>query len=262
MGRPSVRDIKAIGFDLFNTLITVSPECVTEAMVRLTDELQRGGLELDLNSFRQAHREAAVRFFKEARSDGRETHNRYWISSALETLGYSVNPFDPLVEKGIEAYFSSFLEYSNLIPGTIEMLDSLRDRYRLGLLSNFTHPPAADLLLKRLGLPRFFESIVISGQVGFCKPHPKVFEIFLMEMGVEGSEVLFIGDDPEADIMGAAAAGLRPVWTTYVRDNNLPHAVSAAVSSYEDPDESVARISSWEDLFSILSRGGGKGPDG
>lgn len=254
-------NIRAVGFDLFNTLITVSPECVTEAMARLTDALRRGGLELEFNSFRQAHREAAVRFFKEARSDGRETHNRYWIASALETLGYSFNPFDPLIEKGIDAYFSSFLEYSNVIPGTLEMLDSLRSRYRLGLLSNFTHPPAADLLLERLGLPRFFDSIVISGQVGYCKPHPKVFEIFLTDMGHEPGEVLFIGDDPEADIMGAAGAGLRPVWTTYVRDNNLPHAVSAAVSSYADPDESVERISSWDDLFSILDRGGDLGPD-
>lgn len=246
--------IKAVGFDLFNTLITVSPECVSEAMVRLAGTLRKGGIEVEDDSFRKAHRSAAVRFFKEARVDGRETHNRFWISAALEEFGYGVHPDDPLIAEGVDAYFSSFFEYSRLIPGTLEMLDRLKGSYRLGLLSNFTHAPAAEVLLERLGLPQYFDKVVISGQVGYCKPHPYVFEMLLKGLGLEGKELFFVGDDPEADVMGARNAGLIPVWTTYVRDNNLPHAVSVASGPQSDPGEDVPRISGWDGLFALLGR--------
>jgi putative hydrolase of the HAD superfamily len=249
-----MKNIKAVGFDLFNTLITVSPECVTEAMVRLTDTLRGGGIDIEFESFRRAHRSAAVHFFREAKAEGRETHNRFWISRALTEFGCTLEPDDPLISRGVDAYFSSFFEYSRLIPGTIEMLKSLRGSYRLGLLSNFTHAPAADALLEQLGLPGFFDHVVISGRVGYCKPDRRVFSLFLEGMGVEGDEVAFVGDDPDADVKGAADAGLKPVWTTYVMDNNLPHAVSVVAGSQEDPGNDFPRISCWEDLFSLLGK--------
>jgi len=250
----TMNDIKAVGFDLFNTLITVSPECVTEAMVRLTDTLRAEGIELEFESFRKAHRSAAVHFFKEAKAEGRETHNRFWISRALSEFGCTVAPDDPLIGRGVDAYFSSFFEYSRLIPGTKEMLKSLKGSYRLGLLSNFTHAPAADILLERLGLPGFFDHVVISGRVGYCKPDRRVFDLFLEGMGVKADEVVFVGDDPDADVKGASNAGLKPVWTTYVTDNNLPHVVSVAAGPQGDPGKEFPRISSWDDLFALLGK--------
>ncbi|MEE9613215.1 MAG: hypothetical protein V3W19_18300, partial [Desulfatiglandales bacterium] len=79
--------IKAIGFDLFNTLITAEPQALDEAVKRTTRSLRQGGLALEHEAFIPAYRDAAMRFIKETRLDGRETHNRFWISAALETLG-------------------------------------------------------------------------------------------------------------------------------------------------------------------------------
>jgi hypothetical protein len=58
--------IKAIGFDLFNTLIMAGPGAVGEALTRLTDNLRAGGLDIDPERFQTVYREAAVRFIKEA----------------------------------------------------------------------------------------------------------------------------------------------------------------------------------------------------
>lgn len=244
--------IEAIGFDLFNTLITVERECLGQAMGRLIHSLGESGFDIEEQAFKLAHKESAIRFFGEARKDGRETHNRFWISSALEALGYEVPPDDPRITAAVEAYFSSFYDYGRLIPGTLEMLSTLRGQYRLGLLSNFTHAPAALRLLDQLDLAPFFSTVVISGDVGYRKPHPLVFDRLLEGLGVERDRVVFVGDDPEPDIQGAAQAGLQPIWTTYVRDHHPSPGVGTVSLPDTEVKADVPRISNWDDLFSLL----------
>ena len=131
--------IKAIGFDLFNTLITADPGALGEAMQRLTGSLEESGFKLEPDPFRKAYREAAIRFVTESKASGKETHNRFWISAALTSLGQNVAPDDAAISRAVEAYFSTFFDYCRLIPKTVEMLEQLQGSYRLGLLSNFTH---------------------------------------------------------------------------------------------------------------------------
>jgi putative hydrolase of the HAD superfamily len=243
--------IKAIGFDLFNTLITADSQALIDAMSRLTQSLQQSGLALELDAFKKAHRDAAVRFIKETRQHGKETHNRFWISAALETQGHNVLPDDPIIAKAVDAYFSAFPEHIQLIPGTSEMLGTLKGRYRLGLLSNFTHAPAARAVIDSVGLTPFFDVLIISGEIGYCKPHPSVFRQLIEQLGVKKGQILFVGDDPLPDITGASQAGLQPVWMTYVRDKNIP--LSPSTSSDEEMvDDNVPVISTWQDLLDLL----------
>ncbi len=69
--------IKAIGFDLFNTLITIEPSALEEAVERLIFSLTMSGISVEEDSFKKTHREAALRFITQTRRDGRETHNRF-----------------------------------------------------------------------------------------------------------------------------------------------------------------------------------------
>ena len=103
-----------------------------------------------------------------------------------------------------------------------------------------------------LDLEPFFEVVLISGDLGYRKPHLSVFEALVHHLGLEKEEIAFVGDDPEADVAGALGAGLQPVWTTYVRDNNITPAPGVVVTGEKDPDLEVPRISDWEDLLSIL----------
>ena len=243
--------IKAIVFDLFNTLITADSQALSEAMSRLTQNLQQSGLALELDAFKKAHRDAALRFIKETRQHGKETHNRFWISAALESQGHNLPPDDPIIAKAVDAYFSAFPEHIQLIPGTREMLGALKGRYRLGLLSNFTHAPAAKAVIDSVGLTPFFDVLIISGEIGYCKPHPLVFRRLIEQLGVMKNEILFVGDDPVPDITGSLQAGLQPVWMTYARDKNIPLSPSAS-SDAEMVDGNVPVISTWQDLLDLL----------
>ncbi len=244
--------IKAIGFDLFNTLITAEPQALDEAVNRLTHSLRQGGLALEHEAFIPAYRDAAMRFIKDTRLDGRETHNRFWISAALETLGYDVPPDDPSVARAVDAYFSVFLPHCHLIPGTSEMLGALKGQYRLGLLSNFTHAPAAMEIIEGMGLTPFFDVVLVSGEMGYRKPHPLVFRRLIDRLGVEKNEALFVGDDLEADITGARRAGLRPIWMTYARDKKMPLVPGITSEPAEEADSKVPRISHWKELTALL----------
>ena len=244
--------IKAVGFDLFNTLITVEPHAFDHAVNILSASLQEEGLAVEPEAFRTAHREAAIHHISETRRDGRETHNRFWISTALNHLGWAVEPDDPRIARAIEVYFSAFIEFCHLIPGSEEMLGALKARYPLGLLSNFTHPPAAQAILDGLGLTSFFDVVLISGEVGYRKPHASVFRLLVEKLGVAPEELLYVGDDPEPDIDGARSAGVQPVWSTYVRDRRLPLAPGVAAQQLDSPQCAAPRISSWEDLLRLL----------
>jgi putative hydrolase of the HAD superfamily len=244
--------VRAIGFDLFNTLITVAPHTLDEAMSRLTQYLRRHDIPIEETSFRKAYREAALHFLELTRRDGRETHNRFWISAALKSQGQDVPPEDRRIAAGVEAYFSAFYKDCRFVSGTLDMLQRLRDRYTLGLLSNFTHAPAAREILDRMGLTPFFAAVIISGAVGYRKPHPRIFQELIERLGEERRRILFVGDDPEADVFGAVQAGIQPVWMTYVRDHRIPVAQGMHTSDAVVTEDPVLRISTWADLLHLL----------
>jgi putative hydrolase of the HAD superfamily len=246
--------IKAIGFDLFNTLIHVEPNTLSEANKRLISSLRQSGFVLADEPFQKAHLQAALRFVEQSKRDGKETHNRFWISAALEELGYAVSPDDARITRAVDAYFSAFFDSCRLIPGTLEMLETLKGPYRLGMLSNFTHAPAGKAIIDLMGLSPHFEVILISGDLGYRKPHPLVFRRLIEELQVDKAEILYVGDDPEPDIYGALQAGLQPVWSTYVRDHNIPRGSGVLSKGNETPGGDVPRFSTWLDFLSMLSK--------
>ncbi len=95
----------------------------------------------------------------------------------------------------------------DLYPETREVLSALRGRFRLGVISNFDSRLRE--ILPQLGIAEFFEELIISSEIGAEKPSPHIFAEALRRFGIQPAEALHVGDEPEADWRGAAAAGLR-----------------------------------------------------
>ncbi len=247
-----MKGIKAIGFDLFNTLIYANPHTLDESLTRLFSSLLQDDINLDSEIFKSAHEKAAAEHIKQARESGKETHNRFWISTALHKCGYFIDPNDPIIARAVEEYFSTFPINCNLIPGTLEMLGLLRNHYHLGLLSNFTHGSAALNIIDTLKLRPFFKTILISGDLGWRKPHPNVFKALKEKMGFRGEEMIYIGDDPEPDIIGAKNAGMNPVWMTFIRDNPINTSPRLLPASSVQNDHDVPSVSSWKEFIDLL----------
>ncbi len=92
----------------------------------------------------------------------------------------------------------------------IPVLERLTQRYRLGIVSNFTGnlQPCLD----ELGLARLFAAVSDSGVVGWAKPDPRIFEHTLAALGAPANRAWMVGDNFEADIRAAAALGMRTCW--------------------------------------------------
>jgi len=247
-----MHQVTAIGFDLFDTLITVERLGLHEALGRLVGSLQGQGLAVQQESFVPVYREASRRFVEDARSHGRETHNRFWISAALHQVGYPLSPDDRRIALAVDAYFSAFLDYAALLPDTQNMLMALKGRYRLGLLSNFTHAPAAKAILDRLGVTPFLEVTVISGEIGYRKPHAQAFDVLSERFGVPRDRIAFVGDDLDNDVHGARQAGLLPIWTTCARAHKSAQTTASTLWSGAVADPTVPTVASWGELLTLL----------
>lgn len=84
--------------------------------------------------------------------------------------------------------------------------EALKSRgLQLGVISNWDE--RLRVLLRRLGLDRWFDTIVVSCEVGFPKPSPVIFERAARNLGVPPVSMLHVGDSPEMDYLGARSAG-------------------------------------------------------
>ena len=242
-----MRGVKAVAFDLFNTLITVDMPSRWSSIDRMLDSLREQGVGAHADDFMPVYRDVVRAFVSEAERLGKETHNSVWVSTALQRLGIEMPPEDPRVEGAVEAYFSAFVDNALELPGTAEMLSALKSHYRLGVVSNLTHGPAAHQILDHLDLAPYFEVILVSGDLGYRKPHPRVFQSLVEALDLPPSSIAFVGDDPRTDVQGSFDAGMRPVQTVYAQ-----RLKDAAALKTPPSELSVPTIACWQDLLTIL----------
>jgi HAD superfamily hydrolase (TIGR01549 family) len=101
-----------------------------------------------------------------------------------------------------------------LFPDVIPTLQWLRDRgVRLAAVTNRGYSgPRFHEEMRDLGLTELFEATVISCDVGYMKPHPRIFHDALERLGVEAEETAMVGDSLRADVEGAKMLGVTAVW--------------------------------------------------
>jgi putative hydrolase of the HAD superfamily len=245
---------KGIAFDLFGTLVLQEQFSFDQCLDALYHNLVSSGLVLQREPFIQTYREVNRQLMAQAMAEGRETHNRRWIAGALQALGHAITEDDPRIEQAVDAYFTPFIRSCQLIPETSEMLQAIAGRYQLAVLSNFTHPPAVDHILMRLGISRFFKAILVSGRIGRRKPHPVVFATLTQALELTAAEIMFVGDELEADIVGAGKAGMQTVWMTYRQRLERPSPLGQFLGWSESADNAQPDyvVSTWSELLALL----------
>ncbi|MEM9051371.1 MAG: YjjG family noncanonical pyrimidine nucleotidase [Bacteroidota bacterium] len=106
-----------------------------------------------------------------------------------------------------------------LLPNTIEILDYLKGKYQLHIITN-GFEEVQHVKLEKSGLSPYFDKVITSEQVGARKPDPTVFHYALESSNCGTSDSLMIGDDLGADIIGAREVGMDQV---YFNPNKIEH---------------------------------------
>ncbi len=98
-----------------------------------------------------------------------------------------------------------------LVPGTMELLEYLKPKYHLHLITN-GFQEIQHIKLEGSGMEPFFETLTVSEEVGVKKPNPEIFQYALRKAGATPEESLMIGDEMAVDIDGARAAGIDQIF--------------------------------------------------
>ena len=88
----------------------------------------------------------------------------------------------------------------------------LQSAHRMAVVSNFDHGPTVEAALADFGIRDRFEVVVISADVGWRKPHPEIFREVLRRMGTAPEHAVFVGDTPDADVVGPHGVGMDTIW--------------------------------------------------
>lgn len=137
-------------------------------------------------------------------TQGRVDHSFWWTFHS-EQLGIR----DDSVRDAIIANTQNSANWDQILPGTRDALERLREDYALAVISNADGK--IDAVLRRCGIADCFESITDSGIVGHEKPHPAIFDAALQAMKAEPADSLYVGDVYSVDYVGARNAGMQAV---------------------------------------------------
>ncbi len=193
---------RILSFDLDDTLWPVAPviaQAERELFRWLQDHYPSALSEHSIERMRELRASVADRF-------PHHGHDMTFLRrQALAEQFLATGHHESLADRALEV----FIEARNRVefyPDVRPALSRLRERYRLFALSNGN----ADL--ERCGIAEFFDGHITARAAGAAKPDARIFEKLLTEAGVAAHEVLHVGDDPLADVVGAQRAGMRSIW--------------------------------------------------
>ena len=94
-----------------------------------------------------------------------------------------------------------------LYDDTVDVLASLQEMgFPMAIVSNGVYQQRN---AARMGIEKFFDSIIDSWHVGFMKPDARIFNLALRELGFSANQALMVGDTWNADVVGGRSLGIR-----------------------------------------------------
>ena len=130
-----------------------------------------------------------------------------------------------LAEQLSEDFLNMTTARFSLLPGAEELVRYLAAKYPLTVVTNGFVEVQYEKFDKS-GLRNCFSHIVLSEEVGYQKPNPRIFEEALRMNGLQAEDVVMIGDSWNSDIQGAINAGIDQIWIRKSKDP-LPEGQSA-----------------------------------
>jgi HAD superfamily hydrolase (TIGR01549 family) len=203
---------KAVITDYIGTLVNARYYNMDASRKTLHQALTNAGFETDLHEFLEAYTQAHEKYRTVRYEQLREVTNAVWVCEALNSLGCTVSTEDSRIIAALNVFFQKYLESLELRPYAKKLLKRIKECCKLGLISNFTYAPVIYASLRKIGINRYFDAVLVSHENGWRKPHTQIFQDALRTLKVNAEETFFIGDSPNEDIQGAIAAGIKTVF--------------------------------------------------
>jgi putative hydrolase of the HAD superfamily len=233
-------DIRALLFDVNGTLIDIETDEGLEEIYRaIAHFLTYQGISLH----RWEVRDLYFQIMQHQRAQGVETFAEFdAVEIWREFLRYNASDyFNSLPSEKreqlplflAELHRGSARKRLRPYPQVQETLDQLRSHYRMAVVSDAQSAYAVPEL-RAVGLLHYFNPIIVSGDYGYRKPDPRLFQKALDALQVRPEQALFFGNDLFHDIFGAQQVGMKAIFVSYNQGNTSPQTIT--------PDYTICRF--------------------
>jgi len=162
---------------------------------------------VDLDDFLTAYIPINLSYWKLYREEkiGKKELRYQRLKITFDQLGYAID--DEKIEILSRDYIDHLSNYNHLFPNTIDILEYLKPKYKLHVITN-GFQEIQEKKMRNSGILDYFNQVVNSEMAGVKKPNPFIFHLALTRAGVDPESAIMVGDNLEADILGAQAVGL------------------------------------------------------
>jgi putative hydrolase of the HAD superfamily len=151
-------------------------------------------------------------------------------------------PYEPAVSaeaanEFAQHYYGHYQQLRRPVAGALALLQALKPGYKIGVVTNNRLAEQQEKL-RHLGMSALVDALITSEEVRVLKPDARIYEVALARLGAEAAQTVMVGDNWQADVVGALAVGIRPLWLNRTgAARPLPH---------------VAELTSLEPLAEVL----------
>ena len=190
--------IKHIFFDLDHTLWDFEKN----SNLTFKQLFQTHKIPLELNDFLKVYSPINFSYWKRYREEkvSKEVLRYGRLKDTFDALEFEIE--DALIDQLAIDYIAVLPNNNHLFDGAFELLDYLKSKYQLHIITN-GFEEVQNIKLEKSGIRKYFNEIITSESVGVKKPNPKVFQFALDKTGALPAQSIMVGDNLEADIIGA-----------------------------------------------------------
>lgn len=203
-------NIKHIFFDLDHTLWDFE----TNSNKTFEYIFDKNNININFSDFKETYKPINAKYWKLFREDKvtKEELRYARLKEAFDILKFKTD--NNIIETLSEDYITYLSNYNKLFGGAIEILTYLQAKYEMHIITNGFNEVQFRKLKNAKLLP-FFNQIITSERVGVKKPNPKIFSYALNIANAKAKESIMIGDNFEADILGAKNAGMHTIFCEF-----------------------------------------------
>lgn len=209
--------INTVFFDLGYTLVNFIGDFAqktNESYTVLANALNREGCNLKVFKFAERFQDVITQYYHDREKDNLEKPIGQFVRQVLAEIGQN-HITDDKIRRAMNEMYAITEECWQLEDDTHPTLKELtRMGFHLGIITNAADAVDVSKIIDRHKLRDYFETIVISADLGIRKPDPRIFEVAMQRTGTTPVSSVMVGDSLSADILGAHRAGLRGIWIT------------------------------------------------
>jgi HAD superfamily hydrolase (TIGR01549 family) len=138
----------------------------------------------------------------------------------------------------VDLYNQEYLKNRRPVPGSIELLTTLMNYAKLGVIANGPAEPQMEKL-KVCKIENLLDYFIISESVNYKKPSKQLFEVALEKVNVKPSNAVYVGDSWNCDILPAVAVGMKAVWLNRYGQENPDPAIACEINTFVDVDKEI-----------------------